>query len=198
MESRLVVWVTVVLEDARKELSPRILPLGSVFPSGPQSATPAPPVARTHLRSSGFCPSSPGCSLPIQALANFLAPASPSCLPDYSQLHAQIPAPLPRSLCGPPQRQREVCRGELQNLRVRRDALHCRHCLPEPQGEALRTGTFNTSGMGCNCQSLPGEQKVWTCQVVGPSGTTRMQPHPPRASSSPLPSAAGRPSLLSG
>lgn len=53
---------------------------------------------------------------------------------DHPQLHAPLPAALPRGLRGPAQGQREVRGGELQNLRVRGDSLHGGHGLPEPPG----------------------------------------------------------------
>ncbi|KAM9624603.1 T-box transcription factor TBX1 isoform 4-T4 [Morphnus guianensis] len=50
--------------------------------------------------------------------------------------NGHIPAAFSRGLRGPPERQREIRRGELQNLRLRGDALHGRDRLPEPPGEA--------------------------------------------------------------
>ncbi|XP_059569447.1 T-box transcription factor TBX1 isoform X2 [Alligator mississippiensis] len=52
--------------------------------------------------------------------------------------NGHIPAPLPRGLRGPAQGQREVRGGELQDLRLRGDALHGRHRLPEPPHHAAQ------------------------------------------------------------
>lgn len=57
---------------------------------------------------------------------------------DHSELHAPLPAQVPCGLRGPAQGQREVRRGELQNLRFWGDPLHGRHSLPEPPGECAR------------------------------------------------------------
>lgn len=53
---------------------------------------------------------------------------------DHPELHAPLPAALPRGLRGPAQGQREVRGGKLQDLRVRGNSLHGGHGLPEPPG----------------------------------------------------------------
>ncbi|XP_077943721.1 T-box transcription factor TBX1 isoform X2 [Gasterosteus aculeatus] len=55
---------------------------------------------------------------------------------DHPKLHAPLPAQVPRGVRGPPQGQREVCRGELQNICVRGNALHGGHGVPEPPDHA--------------------------------------------------------------
>lgn len=68
---------------------------------------------------------------------------------DHFELHAQIPAAFSRGLRGPPERQREVRGGELQNFRLRGDALHGSDRLPEPPGEAAaELGAADSGGWG--------------------------------------------------
>lgn len=53
--------------------------------------------------------------------------------PDHPELHAQVPAQVPHS---PGQRHPQAALQHLPHLRVPRDRLHRRHCLPERQGTA--------------------------------------------------------------
>lgn len=63
-------------------------------------------------------------------------PAPPA---DHPQLHAPLPAPVPRGLRGPAQGQRALRPGELQVLRLHRDPVHSRDRLSEPPGGLRRS-----------------------------------------------------------
>lgn len=56
---------------------------------------------------------------------------------DHSELHAPLPAQVSCGLCGSPEGQREIRRGELQNLCFWGNPLHSGHSVPEPQGKRL-------------------------------------------------------------
>ena len=54
--------------------------------------------------------------------------------PDYSELHAPVPASVPRGVREPEGGGRRAD-AELQDLRLPGDQVHRRHRIPEPQGE---------------------------------------------------------------
>lgn len=78
-------------------------------------------------------------------------PLSSPPLPDHPQLHAPLPAPLPRGLRGPAAGQRALRPPELQVLQLPRDPVHGGDGLPEPPGEPWGGGT-----MGCPPHPTPG------------------------------------------
>lgn len=67
---------------------------------------------------------------------------------DHSELHAPLPTQVPCGLCRPAQGQREVRRGELQNLCFWGNPLHGRHSLPEPSGECSFTKPARSACVG--------------------------------------------------
>lgn len=83
----------------------------------------------------GPCPGGGGFGLGESALLS-PTPAPPA---DHPQLHAPLPAPVPRGLRGPAQGQRALRPGELQVLRLRRDPVHSRDRLSEPPGGLRRS-----------------------------------------------------------
>ncbi len=69
---------------------------------------------------------------------------NPPFYTDHSELHAPLPAQVSCGLCGPPQGQREIRRGELQDLCFWGNPLHCGHSIPEPPGKLLFITSYET------------------------------------------------------
>lgn len=99
--------------------------------------------------------------------------SSSSSAADHPQLHAPLPAALPRGLRGPAQGQREVRGGELQDLRVRGDPLHGGHRVPEPPGRRpVGAGLAPSSehervGEGWNISGMEKEEEAKRPQSFG-------------------------------
>lgn len=138
--------------------------------------TPAPSGKRQAARARG-----PGPGGGLGAPAGQLRPAPPATPTDHPQLHAPLPAAIPRGLRGPAEGQRALRPGELQVLRLHRDPVHGGDGLPEPPGgwghspwsprpEPLPTHTHPLPFFRASAPEIPLPQVPWlpSPQAKGP------------------------------